>query len=419
MLRRSHFATALRALAKDCALGSLGLVVLGVVGALASGVERGAQAQPRTPDRDGAEPVALWAASRDAEAMVSTVRTALTRRSIGVRTLADLGAAPARADVPERVRAALAEAQSRYGGAELEASLGILDGLEREIDAIVAASDGVSTLARIALWKAACLAKLRRGDEARSYFALAIRLGATPDPRVLSPDVMALVPSQSELATIAGSIEIVSRPELARIELDGRGLDARAPTSAQAGAGLHLVVVHVPGHASAARIVPARGRVEVATAPLDGRARIESFARARDEGWLAPAAGPTAEPLLAALGAARVIEVGSEAGGDVAVLALRDARGELRERLQVDARDADAIDRGVGRLLGERPTTVRADRRPTRRPTRRRAVESTSVFERWWFWGAVGVVVAGAAITTAAVATGGEDTFRVIVATPR
>ena len=291
-----------------------------------------------------------------------------------------LPAAPSDPEPARRAAEAVALAEAMYGEARPEDALAVIRAaLESETEALAAAGD-VGSLGRLVLWQAIALAKTGREADAREAFRAALSLGAsTPDPLRFPPDVIALVPS----AEPPVPTEIESLPAGASVEVLGAtAQQGTTPARFELPPGRYVLRVRRAGSVPIARVVEAGGRIEVPLRPASDAELPGSLAVLRDAGVL-DLADPGVRALLArALGAEGRVD--ARVVGSRLELARFDRSGHRVARAAGASAEVESL---VAALFRGAPDE---DGPPPGGST------STSVFGRWWFWTAVGVVVAGA-----------------------
>jgi len=377
---------------------------------------------------------AAWA--EDAAAVESLMREELgTLEGIEALTMATAprGLPPSLAQAVEEGNRALSDKRAADALAAFERAL---SGLEAS-----AAKMNVRLLAQALKGKAVALALAGRTDEARPFIrdTLAIWPRQAPGEWAYTPEVMNLFTfvRHTEGQRKSGMVELTSTPSGAWVRVDGKDRGATPLTLRDERPGRHWVEVAAPGHVRVARWVEvqpeATAKVAIALTESPNRAEVQELkARA-----LKARRGPEAAEILEALRAAT-------AADSVIVLRLR-ARGRkgyeltgwqataggptlpVRATLARDAGMLTAAQTLLSGLLGadvaKAPAGLPAPLSGPPAPTLAKGapqgddqgdavvppgVEDVALYERWWFWAAVGGAVATTAVILA-VTLSGDD----------
>ncbi len=292
-----------------------------------------------------------------------------------------------------RARTAIADARSKYIALELAAAISNLERVEAENAAdLLASSAGIALLTELNVWLGNLMIADRRVDDAEARFAQA--LGLDPDLVIdratFPPEVTRVFTAVKERGDQqSSSLTIDTRPQAARVAVDGRPRDELTPATITAAAGWHYVRLHRSGSRSwAQRLQFSPGEVRevpVALAKASPQRLSADVARVMSERY-PDQDGPAIAVIARAVGVGRVVVVGSSG------LVLYDDAGKRLAR----ASGGDA--RAVTAALFTAATGYQAG--PGPRP----------LYKKWWFWTAVG----GALVTSAVViyAVTDDDTLR-------
>lgn len=250
-----------------------------------------------------------------------------------------------------------------------------------------------------------------------------------PDPNVFPPDIVSrferAAPRDARNPT--ASIEVTSEPAGAEVFVDGVARGPAPATATNLVGGQHMVRVVMPGHATFFEMVNVRaGGSTSVRATLEAGASAETLAGAL--GRLQE--GGSLETALRSLGRALDVDLLLVLGisgqpGDLAIdgAAYDTSSGRRLAHQTVTASGtAEDIDGAVEQLtaqltrsglqsVGASSVLPRVGPR-RRRAERRQGPEgggSPAIYERWWFWTAVGVVAVGATVGIVAAASSGED----------
>jgi hypothetical protein len=177
------------------------------------------------------------------------------------------------------------------------------------------------------------------------------------------------------------------------------------PRSASVREGTHVVWASSPGRQARALLVTVRKaqRIRLALEPAAERDAVERLGAAWVAGQLSPTRPSDATQLRAAgasLGAGALVWLDRTGSGDVV------ARAIARDGLGPSARagsTAEAAGRAVAALGQDGALRSTASTRATSSDA-----EGVSIVRRWWFWTAVGAVLAGGVAVGIAL-SGGED----------
>ena len=292
-----------------------------------------------------------------------------------------------------RARSALADARNKYIALELAAAIAELERVELELATdLLASSAGVALLTELNVWLGNLLIADRRVKEGEARFAQA--LGLAPE---LVIDRATFPPEVTEVFTRVkeggvgqpASLTLDTRPQAARVAVDGRPRREQTPATITAAAGWHYVRLQRSGFRPWAQrlafTVGAVSEVPVALAKASPHRLSADLATVMRELYPSDSAAAVAV-VASATGAGRVVVVGGTglvlydgAGKRLAVASGGDARAAT-ESLFSNAT-------GSKRELGPRP-----------------------LYKKWWFWTAVGGVLATSAVVIYAVTD--DDTLR-------
>ncbi len=336
-------------------------------------------------------------------AVERTIRAGLDRRGIRVvipSVLSD-GALELRA-APGRARAALKRARELFYAAQPSEAALLLQREARRSGRELALARRLDLLRDLHFWEG--ISRAKGGDRVGSSHAFTRAIMIDPRP----PDEIRFPPEVQEAFETAretlvrrapGTLVLEVRPSNAAIIIDGRRVKA---ARVDLPPGQHWVVVVALGRSPLVREVLIASRqvrsLELGLFTADRKTTLQQLRRLRREGKL----NTTKPEVAAALG-----RVHDAAG----VLMVRETR--LKGRLRLSLTRLRSTD---GRTQGRHVETV-----PSQEVTAaaRRALDalwltsSTSrpFYSRWWFWTAVGVVVAGGVVAGIVVAEAPPDTY--------
>lgn len=304
-----------------------------------------------------------------------------------------------------------------------------------------AAKMSVRLLAQALKGKAVALALAGRTDEARPFIrdTLAIWPSQTPGEWAYTPEVMNLFTftRHAEGERKSGMLEVSTTPPGAWVRVDGKARGATPLTSRDERPGRHWVELAAAGHVRVARWVEVEpettAKVALTLMEAPNRAEVAELAARALKARRGPEAGEIMEALRASAGADSVIVLklrarnrkgyeltgwqGTEGGPAVPVKAtlardagmLPAAQALLSGLLGADVARASA---GPPAPLGGPPApTLAKGATPGdggEPGLGADGVEDVALYERWWFWAAVGGAVTATAVILA-VTLSGDD----------
>ncbi|MCC7537752.1 MAG: PEGA domain-containing protein [Deltaproteobacteria bacterium] len=391
-------------------------------------------------DEDGRGAYVIAIASDDAVRPVVGRVGAAARRALRRHPGVDHAAADeAYLGITQLLRQRLAEAASllesgrqSYENVELADAVTALSASVEAFEGAGGALEDPSALGDALLFLGAAQALGDQQSESRRTFGRlhVLQPGRRPDPNVFPPDIVTRFDRAAprDLRSPSASIEVRSEPDGAEVFVDGVARGTTPMTVHGLVAGSHIVRVVLPGHSPHLEIANVRGGATTSVTAMLGPTRAADAISAA-VGRLSE--GGSLETALRSLGrtlSADLLVVLAVSGqpGDLAIegSAYETSSGRRLAHQSATASGTPAdIDgaieelteglttEGLGALGSARPLErVGPRRQPRPRPERREPErDGPAIYERWWFWTAVGVVAVGTTIGIVAAASGGDD----------